>query len=40
MEKIVEIYNEIWKFILKVLADANVNVDLSKVPSWLNVPQA
>ena len=40
MEKIVEIYNKIWLFILDILAKANIDVDLSKVPEWLNVPQA
>ena len=40
MEKIVAIYNEIWKFIIKVLADAGVNFDASKLPGFLNIPQA
>ena len=31
------IYNRIWAFILDILAKAGVNVDLSKIPSWLNV---
>jgi hypothetical protein len=38
MEFIVEIYNKIWEFILKVLAEAGVNFDVTKVPEWLNVP--
>ena len=38
MDFIVNIYNQIWRFILKVLAEAGVNFDVTKVPEWLNVP--
>lgn len=37
---IVEIYNQIWAFILDTLAKIGVNFDTSKLPEWLNVPQA
>ena len=38
MEFIVDIYNKIWLFILKVLAEAGIAFDVTKVPEWLNVP--
>ena len=28
-------YNDIWAFVLKVLADAGIIADLSNVPEWV-----
>ena len=38
MDFIVDIYNKIWIFILKVIKEAGINFDVTKVPEWLNVP--
>ena len=34
------LYNRIWSFVLTVLAKAGINFDTTKLPEWLNVPQA
>lgn len=38
MDFIVNLYNQIWLFILKVLAEAGIDFDATRVPEWLNVP--
>ena len=38
MEKILEIYNKIWIFVLETLKKAGITPDFSNVPEWLNIP--